>query len=58
MGASHAAETTAAWRARMREEFQTVFDENKAANWLNLPDATAFIVAVADPVRAGPSLSS
>ena len=45
LGAS-CAETTAAWRDRMREEFQTVFDENNGI----VPQATAFIVAVADPL--------
>ena len=50
LGAS-CAETTAAWRDRMREEFQTVFDENNGI----VPQATAFIVAVADPLHGDAS---
>ena len=51
LGASRGAETTAAWRARMRDEFQTVFDENNGI----VPQATAFIVAVADPLHGDAS---
>ena len=51
LGASRAAENTAAWRDRMREEFQTVFDENNGI----VPQATAFIVAVADPLHGDAS---